>query len=71
MKNWICVRLDLNELWTADLYEAHDLIRNIGGSYAKISQVIFDARQTWGNNLNVRIFPQGYYNANINYKGEL
>lgn len=70
MKNWICIRLDENDRWTADLYDAHDLVKNIGGSYARINQVIFDARQLWGDSLNVRVFPQGYI-TNINYKGEL
>lgn len=70
MRNWICIRLDGNNLWTADLCEGWDLIRNIGGSYAKIAQVILDARQTWGNNLNVRIFPAGIH-ANIRYKDEI
>ena len=70
MKNWICIRLDGNNLWTADLFNEWDLVRNLGGSYAKIAQVIFDARQTWGNELNVKIFPAGIH-TNIKYKGEI
>lgn len=72
MKNWICVSLDPKNscLWTADLFNGVEWVRNLGGSYQKIAQVIFDARQCWGNNLSVKIFPEGY-NANIKYKGEI
>ncbi len=70
MKNWICIRLTENYLWTADLFDGHDLIKNIGGATDKISQIICDARKSWGNNLVVRLYPKGYP-ANINYKGEI
>ena len=70
MRNWICIRLGENCLWTADLFDGHEFIKNIGGTYSKISQLICDARLSWGNELAVRIFPKGYP-ANIKYKGEI
>lgn len=72
MKSWICIRLAEIDgaLWTADLFDGYQWIRNIGGSYPNVSQTIFDARLSWGHNLVARVFPNGYP-ANIEYKGEI
>ena len=70
MRNWICVRLINNCLWTAELFDEYEAVGNLGGSYPNLSQTIFDARLVWGHNLVVRIFPDGYP-ANIKYKGEI
>ena len=71
MRNWICIRLaELDgALWTADLFDGYKFIKNIGGSYPNVNQTIFDARLSWGNNLNVRLYPDGYP-ANIVDEGE-
>lgn len=58
MDEWICVRLDNKNLWTADLYNKNKLIKNIGGSYPKSNQVIFDAKKTWKCN-TIQIIPNG------------
>jgi hypothetical protein len=59
MERWICIRFDERRLWTADLYNGDVLVKNIGGSYPKASQVTLDAKRTWGNNLEVKVLPQG------------
>ena len=67
MSKWICVRLDDRRLWTADLYDGNVLIKNIGGSYPKANSVVFDAKRTWGINLEIKVIPSGP----VNFAGEI
>ena len=59
MNHWVCVRLDKNKLWTADLYDKQVLVKTMSGSYPKASQVVKDVKQHWGANIPVKIMPNG------------
>ena len=60
MRYWVCVKLNRQRLWTAELYDGNTLVKSMDGGYPKANQVIWDVKRTWGVNLPVKILPEGF-----------